>query len=126
MSEERLSVLDKRLRQANALQELNIKTYAKESKEAMKKVKELLDETGPFGDGRFFQNRRGAEFFLRLTDAAPDAALRRLERTVGTWTIDQLRDFKEGRREVVWALERIAVWQSLFQGAARLLLRLAE
>ncbi len=99
--------------------------YARESRDAMKVVNKLLDESGPFGSADFFRNRGGAEFFLRLTDAAPDAALRRLERTVGTWSVDQLRDFGEGRRQVVWALERIAVWKELFAGAARLLLRLA-
>ena len=34
--------------------------------------------------------------------------------------------FTTGRREVVWALERIAVWRELFSDAARLLLKLAE
>ena len=38
----------------------------------------------------------------------------------GSWS------FEEGRRQVVWALERIAVWRDLLPEAARLLLPLAE
>ncbi|HET9415190.1 MAG TPA: hypothetical protein VFO74_13840, partial [Pseudolabrys sp.] len=100
--------------------------FARESKESMAVVKKLLDETGPFASASFFEHRRSAEFFLRLTDAAPDAALRRLEQTIGKWDRDRLKDFGEGRRQVVWALERIAVWRDLFAGAARILLKLAE
>lgn len=100
--------------------------YAKESAEAMHVVRKMLDESGPFRNADFFRDRRGAQFFLYLTDAAPDAALRRLEQTLGTWSVDEFRQFTDGRREVVWALEKIAVWGNLFDGAARLLLRLAE
>ncbi|MDO8473062.1 MAG: hypothetical protein Q7T05_04510, partial [Dehalococcoidia bacterium] len=100
--------------------------YAKESPEAMKTVKKLLDEDGPFGSADFFQHRGGAELFLRLTDAAPDAALRRLQKTIGRMSVEEHRNLREGRRQIVWALERIAVWKELFPDAARLLLRLAE
>lgn len=100
--------------------------YAAESKAALKITKALLDETGPFRDPTFFEDRRAPRFFLALTDAAPEAALRCLQRTIGTWDVGQLLKFEEGRREVVWSLERIAVWRELFSGAARLLLRLAE
>lgn len=99
--------------------------YARQSQDGMKVVKKILDEDGPFSSASFFQHRGGAEFFLRLTDAAPDAALRRLEQTIGRLSLDQLKDFTEGRRQVVWALEKIAVWRDLFGGAARLLLKLA-
>jgi hypothetical protein len=100
--------------------------YARESKESMAVVRKLLDENGPFGSSDSFQEGRSAEFFLRLTDAAPDAALKRLEQTIGTWDVERLKSFGEGRRQVVWALERIAVWRELFSGAATLLLKLAE
>jgi hypothetical protein len=49
-----------------------------------------------------------------------------LERTIGTWSPEQLLRFTEGRREVVWALERIVIWRDLFCEGARLLLQLAE
>jgi len=49
-----------------------------------------------------------------------------LKRTIATWSREQLFAFTEGRREVVWALERIVIWRDLFTDGARLLLQLAE
>lgn len=101
--------------------------YARESKVALKITEALLDESGPFGDQVFFVDGRAARFFRALTDAAPKAALRTLQRTIGTWDVEQLLKFDgDERREAVWALEAIAVWRELFPDAARLLLRLAE
>ena len=100
--------------------------YAAESQAALEVTRELLNEKGRFGNISFFGNRRSADFFLALTNAAPEAALRYLERSVGTWDVERLTKFRDGRREAVWALERIAVWRKLFPGAARLLLKLAE
>jgi hypothetical protein len=101
--------------------------YARESGAALKLTESLLDEHGPFGDLGFFANGRAARFFRALTDAAPHAALRTLQRTIGRWDRQQLLVFEgDARRQVVWALEAIAVWRDLFVDAARLLLRLAE
>ena len=100
--------------------------YARESPEAIREVRNVLDENGPFADADFFLTRDSSEFFLRLTDAAPDAALRRAQSTFQSRTVDELRAFGEGRRNLLWALERMVVWRELFADSARLLLRLAE
>ena len=100
--------------------------YAAESRAALEVTRELLNEKGRFGNIDFFAGRRSANFFLALTNAAPEAALRYLERTVGTWDVERITKFKDGRREVVWALERIVVWRDLFPRAARLLLKLGR
>lgn len=100
-------------------------SYARQSSTALRVVRRILNENAARQRSDFFQHGRNARFFLALTDAAPEEALTYLQRTVGTWSAEQLRTF-EGRRETVWALERIAVWRHLFAGAARILLRLAE
>jgi len=100
--------------------------YAIESKAARRIVGKLLSEEGIFQRTNYLQNADGANFFLALTEADPPAALRCLQNTVGTWTREELLGFAEGRREVVWALERIAIWRELFPDAARLLLGLGE
>jgi hypothetical protein len=45
---------------------------------------------------------------------------------MGTWDRDALFQFTSGRRDVVWALEKIAMQRDLFVDAARLLLALGE
>jgi hypothetical protein len=89
-------------------------------------VKATLGEQGLFYDAELLATKVGADFFLKLTGADPHAALAYLKRTVGTWSKDDLLKFTTGRREVVWALQEIAVWKELFADAARLLLALGE
>jgi hypothetical protein len=99
--------------------------YAAGSETATALVHQLLSAEGPFADGSFLQDPNGAAFFLGLTEASPETALVRLEATLGTWSDEQVKAFRQGRDKIVWALERIAVWEPLFQRAARLLLKLA-
>lgn len=100
--------------------------YASESKVASQIVKELLGEEGLFKNGEYLKKKVGARFFLALTEADPKSALECLKKTVGTWCKGELLQFTTGRREVIWALEKIAIWRDLFAGAARLLLSLGE
>ncbi len=100
--------------------------YAAESEAASTIVKELLGDSGPFQKDDYLKSRLGSEFFLALTEANSEAALKCLQKTVGTWGKDELLRLKEPRRNFVRALERIAVWKDLFPEAARLLLLLAE
>lgn len=100
--------------------------YAAESEAASRIVKDLLGPDGPFRDGAYLNTRMGSRFFSALTEADPKAALRCLMRTLGTWDKETLLQFTGGRRDVIWALEKIAVWRDLFADAARLLLALGE
>ena len=100
--------------------------YATASEVASGVVRGLLGEGGPFSDSSFLKTKIGADFFLALTEAEPKAALQYLNRTVGTWDKEALLEFTTGRREVVWALERTAIWRELFSDSAKLLLALGE
>jgi len=100
--------------------------YARESAEALRRVRELLGPDGPFNGIETFKSARGAFFFRALALASPDEGLRCLERTIGTCTKEQLLEFKEGRREVIYSLEHMALYRELFQRVARLLLKLGE
>jgi hypothetical protein len=100
--------------------------YASESKVASRIVKELLGEKGPFKNSEYLKTELGARFFLALAEADPKSALECLKKTVGTWNKEELLQFTNGRREVIWALEKIAMWKDLFADSARLLLSLGE
>ena len=100
--------------------------YAAESEPASRIVKKLLGSNGPFGDGEYLNTRLGSRFFLALTKADPKSALRYLMGTIGKWDRDTLFQFTTGRRDVVWALETIAMQRDLFVDAAELLLALGE
>ena len=100
--------------------------YAAESDAASKIVEDLLGPNGPFRDDEYLKTRLGSRFFLALAEADPKSALKCLMRTMGTWDRDALFHFTTGRRDVVWALEKIAMKRDLFVDAARLLLALGE
>jgi hypothetical protein len=86
----------------------------------------LLSPSGIFSDGSFLQTERGGDFFNSLTEADPNGALNCLKRTIGCWNKEQLLAFRTGRRQIIYSLEKIAVWKELFSDAANLLLSLAE
>ena len=100
--------------------------YAAESEAASRIVEDLLGSNGPFHNDANLRTRLGSRFFLALTEANPKSALRCLMRTVGNWEKATLLHFTEGRRNVIWALEKIATHGDLFADAARLLLALGE
>ena len=100
--------------------------YTAESGAASRVVEDLLGPMGHFRNGEYLKARLGSHFFLALSEGAPESALECLIKTVGTWDKQALLQFREGRRNVVWALQKIAVWRDLFADAARLLLALAE
>jgi hypothetical protein len=76
--------------------------------------------------GNYLKTEEGAQLFASLAEADPEAALKTLKKTIGIWSRDELLQFGTGRRQVVWALEKISVWKDLFREAARLLLALGE
>jgi len=89
-------------------------------------AKAMLGDKGIYADGALLRSELGANFFIKLTEADPESALHCLQRTVGTWSKTELLEFSKGRRGVVWALEKIAIWREFFPEAARLLLALGE
>jgi len=66
----------------------------------------------------------GSKFMDRLVHLAPDAVMAHLVGLLNDKTIDELSEFRNGRRHVVWALEKLAFREATFKPAARLLLRL--
>ncbi|MCL5986949.1 MAG: hypothetical protein M1371_10380 [Actinobacteria bacterium] len=100
--------------------------YAKQSQVATKTVDNLLGANGPFKKHNYLRTELGANFFLALSKAKPESAMDFLENTVGKWAKEELLNFTTGRRDVVWALQKIAVWEHLFVRAANLLLALGE
>jgi len=100
--------------------------YAELSGIASQVVENLLGQDGPFQKGGYLKTELGSRFFGALAEAAPVLALKCLENTIGTWSKDELMQFKTSRSHVRWALEKIAVWRETFAGAARLLLALGE
>jgi hypothetical protein len=100
--------------------------YAAQSQTASSVVKKLLEEGGIFHDDEFLRSELGANFFFAIAQADPKTALKYLQRKIGRLGRDELLLLTTGRRQIIGALQGIAVWQDLFDGAAKILLQLAE
>jgi len=67
----------------------------------------------------------GAECLDHLVHVDPDLVMTTVQRVFGELTADELQQVREGRRHLVWALEKLAFRKESFDGAASLLRRLA-
>lgn len=88
-------------------------------------AKEVLGPDGPFRSLAVLNQPRNARLFGDFARIAPDSAIATLEAALDHLDSAELRTLVGGRREIVWALERLVAGKELFSSAARLLLRLA-
>ncbi len=100
-------------------------TYAHASPVAGNVVRNVLSPDGPFSHNTFLVSKAGTRFLNYLAEADPSATLAVIERTFDTWTHEELQRWGTGRQDIVWALEKIAVWREHFLCAAQLLVKLA-
>jgi hypothetical protein len=99
--------------------------YGHQSPVACDVIAKILSRTGPFDDRAFLVSKAGTRFINYLAEADPANTLALLERTFGSWTEEELLAFKDERQNIVWALEKIAVWKEHFYRSARLLIKFA-
>ncbi|MBA3871066.1 MAG: SIR2 family protein, partial [Anaerolineae bacterium] len=66
-----------------------------------------------------------SKLFYTLVDADPEASLTRLEDVFQNVSHERLLEFRNGRRNIVWSLEKLLLLRETFWIASRLLLRLA-
>lgn len=88
-------------------------------------VEEILKPDGVFSSRDMLTSATGSRFISTLAEANPTAVLRLLENTIGKWSDVELLEFKSNRQNIVWALEKIAVWPQLIVRALNVLARLA-
>ena len=104
---------------------LQLFIYAEGSQEAQCVVKRILSTSGPFSDQNFLRSEFGLRFLNYLAEADPDGTLTLLERTIKTWSQEELYSWRTGRQDIVWALEKIAVCDKLFIRAINILISMA-
>lgn len=88
-------------------------------------INDILKVNGIFSEYDMLTSTNGSRFLSHLAEANPAAVLRLLEVTIGTWTNEVLLDFHDNRQNIVWTLEKIAVWQPFTIRAIKILARLA-
>lgn len=86
---------------------------------------DVLNEP-PFLDGALADVDEGAARLIHVSAlAAPESAMDAIDRILTKVSIDELRSYGPGRRDIVWSLEVLVWFEGLFDRAAHALLRLA-
>lgn len=93
--------------------------------EARQLTKELCGDTGPFGQAEVLNSDKGSRLFRPLVEVNPIDTVNALERAFGSWNKEQLLQVQAGRRNLVWALQKLCFWENTFPIAARILLSFA-
>ncbi len=88
-------------------------------------IDDILKPGGIFSQRAMLTSKKGSKFLSILAEASPIAVLRLLEATIGKWGDDEILAFSENRQNLVWTLEKIAVWPTFTVRAMQLLSRLA-
>jgi len=88
-------------------------------------VQQVLGSSGPLGQAEFLNTERGSRCFNSLVETNPEAAMATLERAFGGWSTEKLMAVSPGRRNLVWALEKLCFRPETFPRAARMLLSFA-
>jgi hypothetical protein len=86
----------------------------------------LCGSTGPFGQAKVLSSDLGSQLFRAISEVNPEAAVRALHAAFSGYSTAALEQLSgTPRRNLVWALEKIAFWESAFSGATEFLSRLA-
>lgn len=88
-------------------------------------VLKLWGPSGPFSTAEVLNTKLGSRLFRSVVEVNPEATIEALyEFTVGR-SVPQLREINEGRRNLIWALEKLVFRQEIFDMAAQVLARFA-
>jgi hypothetical protein len=100
--------------------------YAHNNDASQDTVKALLDpRSGLFCERAFLTSNTGSSFINVLAEADPASTVALLKMNILQWSDEELRQLKDARQNLAWALEKIAVWKEHFRNAVIALRRLS-
>lgn len=93
--------------------------------EARSLTSDLCSSTGPFGQAEVLTTKKGGRVFRALSKVNPQATSLAIYRAFKNYSIKELKQITNERRELIWALENLCFWKETFDNSARALLMLA-
>lgn len=88
-------------------------------------IGKLTDVSGPFDNAEVVNTELGSRLFRSFVEVNPNAVADNLYRLFGSMSIEQLINIQEGRRNLVWTLEKLCFDRSTFEKGAKLMMSLA-
>ncbi|UOY05007.1 hypothetical protein L0P88_13705 [Muricauda sp. SCSIO 64092] len=84
-------------------------------------VNELWGSESPFGTAEVLNTSLGSLLFRYVVEVNPVAMVKTLEKAFGHKSKEELLKIKEGRRNLVWALEKLCFRKETFNEASKIL-----
>jgi len=75
----------------------------------------------PFAKAEVLNSELGSRLFRSFVEVNPEIALKALQKAFGEFTKEQLKEVTVGRRNLVWALEKLCFRKETFENAAKIL-----
>jgi hypothetical protein len=88
-------------------------------------IQSLSSDQGLFRQETFVNSDQGARILMSLAEIEPIVVLDILNNVLSDKSTTELKDVEDGRRYLVWTLERLVYRPETFQGAANLLFKLS-
>lgn len=96
------------------------------NEKARQMLNQLMGPKSPFSSAEVINTRLGSRLFRSFAEVNPVAVSNTLWKALGTLDIEQLRLMEEGRRNIVWTLEKLCFEPESFVPAAKTMMRLAQ
>ncbi len=93
--------------------------------EARDIIRDLCGPQDPFGQAEILNTGKGSRIFRSMVEVNPQATVDALDHIFGEFSKDQLLEVGPGRRNLIWALEKLCFWRDTFPKAARLMMKFA-
>jgi len=99
--------------------------YMGHNAKARNMLNELLGVNSPFETAEVIKTEMGSRLFRSFVEVNPKAVSECLWNIIGIMDIDSLKNIKEGRRNLVWTIEKICFDSNTFDKGAEMMLLLA-
>lgn len=88
-------------------------------------VKTIFSSDSPFVTAEVLNTELGSHLFRSFVEVDPDTIADRLWQILAPLSIDELKSMEQGRRNIIWTMEKICFNASTFEKGAEMMLRLA-
>lgn len=93
---------------------------------ARQMLNQLMGPSSPFSSAEVINTRLGSRLFRSFAEVNPVAVANTLWKVLGSIEIERLSLMEEGRRNLVWTLEKLCFEPKSFIPAAKTMMRLAQ
>ncbi|WP_343330522.1 hypothetical protein [Polaribacter staleyi] len=88
-------------------------------------IEQLTGENGLFSDYQFINSDQGSQLILKISEIFPEEIGSLLFEEINEKSTEELKGFDEGRRNIVWCLEKLSLIKETAKEATKLLYKLA-